>query len=93
MEYLLAALAVYRVARMIALEDGPLNLFAKLQDWAEPRQEKNWFAKGILCPLCLSWWLALPTLYFFQPLSAAQYMLTWLAIAGGAAVLYLITER
>lgn len=93
MTFLLSVLAVYRVARMIAREDGPFFIFSKIQAWAEPRQADNWFAAGLLCPLCLSFWLALLPLYFFQPLNAAQFILTWLGIAGGAAALYLLTER
>lgn len=93
MTYLLAVLAVFRAARMFALEDGPLNLFSKIQEWAEPRQEKNWIARGLLCPLCVGFWLSLPVTLIFLPLTPALFVLTWLGIAGGAAAIYLITEQ
>jgi len=93
MTHLLAALAVFRVSRMIAREDGPFDVFAKIQTWAEIRQERNWFARGLLCPLCLSFWFALLAALFFLPLSLSAFLLTWFGLAGGAAILYLLTER
>lgn len=87
--FLIAALATYRVASMVAEEEGPFSLFLKLRTKAAQRNipsEKNWIARGVRCPLCVSFWVgwvfAIP---FYQ--SPAQYAFTALALSGVTVVL------
>jgi hypothetical protein len=56
LQYLLLALAVYRVAHMVALEDGPADAFAR---WRHRVGQRSWVGRGFHCPLCLSFWLGL----------------------------------
>lgn len=90
--YILIALATYRTARMVALEDGPGDVFPALRNWAARRfvgveiapgmLADHWIARGLACPLCVGFWIA--------PLMAAAWVVLpwaviWLAIAGAAA--------
>jgi hypothetical protein len=54
--FVLLALAVFRVSIMIALEDGPADVFTKLREKAG---QKNWIGRGLNCPLCISFWAGL----------------------------------
>jgi hypothetical protein len=85
----LAILAAYRVARMLALEEGPFALFDR---WRNLFLNDNWIGRGMRCPLCLGFWLALPAalvaLLFDRTLPADAFVLAWLGIAGGQAVLW-----
>lgn len=82
----LAALAIYRLSRMIALEEGPFRWFA----WIQERTEKQdtWIKRGLHCPACLSWWFAFFAAFYFLPLSLPQFLLTWWGLAGAAMALY-----
>lgn len=85
-EFVLLSLTVWRVARMITLEDGPLAAFLHFRSWlADKPPSWQWLADGFACPLCLSFWLALvPALWF------SNWLVVWLSLAGSAAVIYRI---
>jgi hypothetical protein len=87
--YILAVLATYRVARMLALEEGPFSVFDR---WRNLFLKDDWIGRGMRCPLCLGFWLALPAavaaLLFDRTLPADAALLVWLGIAGGQAVLW-----
>lgn len=91
MIYLLAALAVYRLSRMIADEYGPFNVFLKLRTaakhYARGRAD-NWLWKGVTCPLCLSFWLAWPVAALLPSADWPTYIVTALALSGAATWLY-----
>jgi len=55
--FAVAALAVYRAARMMALEDGPFDVFALWRGWVFVKFGNGWINAGVNCPLCLSFWL------------------------------------
>lgn len=76
MTFILAALAVYRLSRMITDEEGPFMVFTKLRGLARP---DTWIGRGLECIMCVSVWVAL---------AAALYIdwtwtlpLTWLALS------------
>jgi hypothetical protein len=95
-----AIFATYRLAFMVAREEGPFDVFDRLRKRAmdglptrvsHNRVTPHWIARGLACPLCVSWWLALPAglivaLVAAQPLAAG--LLLWPAIAGGALFLF-----
>lgn len=94
-----AILAVYRLAFMVSREDGPFDLFTKLRQLTSRlpeqvignRRQPHWIARGFACPLCISWWLALPAALLVAwivglPLLAALAL--WPAIAGAALFLF-----
>jgi len=99
-DFALISLAVWRLARMIAREDGPCDVFRRWRLWVGAVQtaagfwtaERNW-AKLWICPLCLSLWLTPLFLlaYFLAPW--LWWLTLGLAISGGSCILELLTER
>lgn len=82
---LLAALAVYRLATDLAWEDGPGGLFARARGAIIQRYRvEHWLSDGVTCPICLSFWIALPAAFVWGALA-------WLGIAGAAAFLARVT--
>jgi hypothetical protein len=79
--FLLALLGTYRLAHMIAMEDGPFDAFSA---WRDKVGQSSWVGRGLHCPLCLSFWLALPMALAWQ-----VSVISWLGIAGGCLVLHL----
>lgn len=78
---LLATLAVYRLATDLAWEDGPMGIYATWRGWVLARYGAgDWRSEGVVCPICWSFWLALPAAVVWGPLA-------WLGIAGAAAFL------
>lgn len=57
--FVLVALAVYRVAHMLALEDGPAWVFLRFRHFLQRRlvRRGRWIVEGLMCPLCLAFWL------------------------------------
>lgn len=90
--YILIALATYRAARMVALEDGPFEVFAGLREAAARRfvgrelapgmVEDHWVVKGVNCPLCVGFWVAPAMFLLWYLLPGAVAVL---AVAGAAA--------
>lgn len=78
-QLIIAALAVYRVSRMVAIEEGPFSLFTKIRSLA-PAQ--TWLQRGLECPICISFWVALPVALWL-----GGDALTWLALSGVAVLL------
>lgn len=86
--FIVAVLATWRLARLVAREDGPFELIVKLRERAS-----GGFAGQLMdCPYCLSLWIAIP---FASTLadSALAWIAAWLAISGGASFLENLLER
>jgi hypothetical protein len=79
--FLLAVLAVYRLAILFTLDDGPFDLFARMRD--EVGQD-GWVGRGLHCPGCVGFWIALAAACAVPGVSLASLGLWWMAIAGGA---------
>ena len=103
--FLIAALAVYRVARMMALEDGPFEMFAELRGMVFAKFGNGWVNDGFNCPLCLSFWFGLIVglLVGWSGMGVAglggheaaplQVVLYGLALSGAAAFLYKMERK
>lgn len=90
---LLAVFATYRVARMLALEEGPFGLFDAARVRLDPEQ-KTWLGRGVNCPLCIGFYAAFVVAALLLPLTNWQaFVLAWLGIAGGMTVLYIWLEN
>ena len=86
-----AILACYRLAQLVALDDGPYKIFARFR-----AESGRWAAGGdafwencaelIHCPFCLGMWFGLP-LALWVGGSIIDIIIVWLAIAGGQAFL------
>lgn len=91
-EFVLACFAVFRLAELIAVDDGPgdtlLWMRAKLgaYDLGDDGRPATNIGRGIICPWCIGIWLALPAAFIVAPWGY-DVLLWWFAIAGGAALL------
>lgn len=84
--FVLAVLATYRIAHMMAREDGPFDVFSRVR---EKVGQEHWYGRGMHCVLCLSFWIALPAAL----IAGLPWLMGWLGTAGGVLVLHLAFER
>lgn len=89
--YLLAVLAAYRIAHMIALEDGPADVFALIR--SKFPQEESWIGRGVNCPLCIGFWSSLAVAMLLPFATWQVFALNWLGVAGAVTVLHLWLEK
>lgn len=79
--FIIAVFATYRLATDLAWMDGPGGLYARWRGLVMTRYGANdWRSEGVVCPICLSFWISFPAAFVWDPLS-------WLGIAGAAAFL------
>jgi hypothetical protein len=78
----LAVLATWRIAHLVAEEDGPWNSVANLRARAGASQ----LGELMDCFYCLSLWAALPFAFASVP-RRRDVPLTWLALSGAACLL------
>lgn len=81
----LATLATYRIARMIAMEDGPLDVFSLMR---EKIGQATWVGRGLHCVLCISAWLSWLVVLLLPLGSLSEYILTALGIAGAVVIIH-----
>ena len=81
--FILAVLVVYRLAYLVAEDEGPFSIMAKMRAHVDP-QRLTWLGRGIRCPMCVSFWLSFIAAFFLT----GAFVGNWLGIAG--AVLLLI---
>src|SRR6185503_16985226 len=91
---LLAVLTCYRLARMIAMDDGPGFFFERLRLWAQDKADKEksnlgkWhnLAEGLGCPFCAGVWVSLPLFaLLLWPTVYGDMFLLLLSISGAQA--------
>lgn len=82
MIFILAALATFRISRMITDEEGPWAIFLKLR---QRYPGVNWFGRGLECIMCVSFWVALPIALYID--WSATTPLTWLALSAVTVLL------
>lgn len=94
---LLASFACYRLSLLITQDEGPFSIFQKLRSYAggynlAPNGEPvTNLGRGIICPLCVGLWVALPLAILINGFE--WYTLVyWLAIAGAQAFLIGLSE-
>jgi hypothetical protein len=78
LRFVLAALAVWRVAFLLAREDGPGKLLKRLRNGT----------RSLLpgCVKCVSVWIAIPFAFFVSGFWIERFV-SWLALAGVAALI------
>ena len=79
---MLAILATWRIAHLLALEDGPWDVIAHLRI----RLGDNFWGRLLDCFYCVSLWVAAPITAFVRP-PLIEWPLWWLACSGGACLL------
>ena len=80
--FLIAALATWRVAFLVARERGPYQVFARLRGWAG----HGAFADLLTCVKCVGLWVAIPFAFFVRG-DWAELIVVWLALAGVTALI------
>ena len=93
---ILAIFTCYRLARMIALDDGPGYIFETIRAWAQDKADKEvspfgkWhnLSEGLTCPFCAGVWVSLPLLaLLIWPTVYGDWFLTLMTISGAQAFL------
>mgnify|MGYP000173939146 CR=1 FL=1 len=87
-KFTLAVLACWRLAHMLAREDGPFDLLVRLRAWLGNSN----LGRLMDCFYCLSVWMAIP-LAFFVCQGTANRVVAWLAISGGACLIDKFTHE
>jgi len=86
---LVAALATWRLAHLLVVEDGPFDLAARLR--AQLRGGPFGLGRVLDCIHCTSLWLAAP-LACFVTTEPGQWWAVWLALSGAAGLAHRATE-
>jgi hypothetical protein len=88
---LLAALAVFRLAQLVALDDGPFRVFARFRAWAGThpnRVVRENLGALVRCPFCLGvWFAAMGAALVLWPSRIGDAFLLVLGLAGAQAFL------
>jgi len=91
LEFLVLALATWRLTSLLVWEDGPFEVFAKLRHWLGVRYDdmsqpygSNWFAKGVVCPACASVWFGTVLGIAYLLWNPTWYIAFLLALSTGA---------
>lgn len=85
--FVIASLAIYRVARMITEEDGPAFVFKRLR--GRYSNDKRSFDVGLRCFYCVSVWAALAAtawLVAFGGWNVWLFPIYWFGLAGAAII-------
>lgn len=84
----IAILATWRIAHLIAHEDGPFDVIVTLR----VKAGDGVIGRLMDCPYCLSLWIALPFAFMLAN-DFVSGIAAWLAISGGASALERGCER
>lgn len=87
--FILCVFAVFRVSHLIAIDDGPADIFFKFREIVIHKYGvTHWIYKGVTCILCLSvWGSLLATILMFSGLGFLDFCLVWLSMAGCVTVI------
>lgn len=78
----LASLAVWRVTHLLASEDGPWDVIARVRS----RLGQGMLGRLMDCFYCLSLWVAAPAAWYVSP-RFPDLLAVWLALSGAACLL------
>jgi hypothetical protein len=84
----IGSLAVWRVTRLLHIEEGPFDLALRLRRWAGDR----FWGRALGCFYCLSLWVALPVAGLIS-WRLIEFVLLWPALSGAACLLEHVTTR
>ncbi len=86
--FLLCLLAVWRVSHLLSQEDGPFDLVIKFRKLFG----QGFFGNLLDCFYCLSMWVSAPFAVWLAG-DWKEGVVTWLALSGGACILFKLTEK
>ena len=82
-----AALATWRLAFLLARESGPWQVFARLRN----KQSGGFLGELLSCVKCIGFWIA-PPFALFVTTSWVEWLVTWIALAGVTALIDELTK-
>jgi hypothetical protein len=82
MQFILAALVTWRVTHLLANEDGPADVIARLRG----RLGSGRLGNLMDCFYCVSLWVAVPAALLVSR-EPATWAISWLALSGAACLL------
>ncbi len=90
---ILVCLAVYRLADLLVIDDGPFDIFCNIRSWFNKgivgnNAIRKTIAEGIQCRYCVGVWFAIlltPFIYF--PFMISDIVITIFAVAGVQSIL------
>lgn len=86
LEFVIGCLATYRVALLIAKEEGPAEFARKARE-AVPQ---GWIKRGFSCQWCQSFWWGMAVALFFavtDRIAWVDFPICWLAFSAGGIVI------
>jgi hypothetical protein len=86
--FLLCLLAVWRICHLLSQEDGPFDLVIKFRKLFG----QGFFGSLLDCFYCLSMWAAIPFALWLAS-DWKEAVVLWLALSGGACILFKLTEK
>lgn len=92
----LAILSTYRIAELIAVDDGPFDIFKKIRCLYNDGSQgiKLSFSKLVNCPFCIGVWIAFVISFVVLfPSIGGDFVLLFLGIAGGQTLLESLSKR
>ena len=82
-----AAFAAYRLTLLITEEDGPFDMGTQVRTAVLTHaQNEGLLQRGIICPLCVSFWMSWAMVALIPWRSLRAYVLSSLGVAGAIAV-------
>jgi hypothetical protein len=92
--FIIGILATYGIAYTITALEGPFGVFAMLQGYAQrrPMDKRNWIEKGLLCVLCVSFWVGIPIAILLCGLTVWAAM-NWLGYLGASVIITVALNR
>jgi len=95
---ILAPFAIYRLAQLVAWDNGPNNVFYKIRTGTKNLADieaGRWenLDEAINCPYCLGIWFSFVILFLINyPTKVGDFILYWLGLAGMQAFLQGLTK-
>jgi len=86
--FLLCLLAVWRLSHLLSQEDGPFDLVIKFRKLFG----QGFFGSLLDCFYCLSMWVSIPFAVWLAG-TWQEGVVIWLALSGGACILFKFTEK
>jgi hypothetical protein len=92
--FFIAFMAAYRLAHMLAREEGPFSVFASLRGHIDPNQA-TWIGRGLNCAACISVWTSLVIVLgvLYLPAEVVTPLVFWLAVACGGLILNKVMSK
>ena len=95
--FALAVLACYRLAILIASDDGPGDVLLRLRarlgayDYGDDGRPETSAGRLVSCEYCVGVWIAAALALLLFPIGLMSFVY-WLSIAGGQAFLWSVTD-